>query len=79
MKNDCLLCEKLGVLGPCDSCHYTGKPRPEMEKRNQQRDFGNYTANDSTFPTEVYFANGRKVGIAFDGDKPYLTVSMIDG
>ncbi len=35
---------------------------------------GNYTANDSTFPTEVTFANGRKVGIAFDGDKPYLTV-----
>lgn len=35
---------------------------------------GNYTANDSTFPTEVTFQNGRKVGIAFDGDKPYLTV-----
>ena len=35
----------------------------------------NYTADDDTFPTEVYFANGRKVGIAFDGGKPYLTVS----
>lgn len=35
---------------------------------------GNYTANDSTFPTEITFQNGRKVGIAFDGDKPYLTV-----
>src|SRR5574343_1515901 len=34
----------------------------------------NYTANDDTFPTEIQFANGRKVGIAFDGDKPYLTV-----
>ena len=34
----------------------------------------NYTANDDTFPTEIYFANGRTVGIAFDGDKPYLTI-----
>ena len=38
-------------------------------------DGSNYTANDNTFPTEMYFANGRKVCIAFDGDKPYLTVS----
>jgi hypothetical protein len=34
----------------------------------------NYTANDDTFPTEVAFANGRKVSIAFDGDKPYLAI-----
>lgn len=39
---------------------------------------GNYTANDSTFPTEVTFQNGRKVGIAFDGDKPYLTVGIVE-
>jgi hypothetical protein len=37
----------------------------------------NYTANDDTFPTEVAFSNGRKVGIAFDGDKPYLTISSL--
>lgn len=35
---------------------------------------GNYRADDDTFPTRVWFANGRTVGIAFDGDKPYLTV-----
>lgn len=35
----------------------------------------NYTANDDTFPTELVFSNGRRVGIAFDGDKPYLTCS----
>lgn len=34
----------------------------------------NYTANDDTFPSEVTFANGRKVGIAFGGGKPHLTV-----
>lgn len=39
---------------------------------------GNYTANDSTFPTEITFQNGRKVGIAFDGDKPYLTVGIVE-
>jgi len=39
---------------------------------------GNYTADDDTFPTEVTFANGRRVGIAFDGDKPFLTVSEAD-
>jgi hypothetical protein len=38
---------------------------------------GNYTANDDTFPTEIYFANGRKVGIAFDGAKPYLTIGHV--
>lgn len=38
---------------------------------------GNYTANDDTYPTEIYFANGRRVGIAFDGDKPYLTIGRV--
>ena len=37
---------------------------------------GNYISNDGTFPTDLVFANGRKVGIAFDGDKPYLTVGF---
>ncbi len=39
----------------------------------------NYTANDDTFPSQVLFKNGRKVDIAFDGDKPYLTVTEIPG
>ena len=38
----------------------------------------NYTANDDTFPTEISFTNGRVVGIAFDGAKPYLTVGMAE-
>jgi hypothetical protein len=38
----------------------------------------NYIADDDTFPTEIVFTNGRKVGIAFDGAKPYLTVDMME-
>lgn len=38
---------------------------------------GNYTANDDVWPSEIYFANGRKIGIAFNGDKPYLTIGHI--
>lgn len=47
----------------------------ELLNRGKARG-ANYTANDDTFPTEILFANGRRVGIAFDGDKPYLTLSV---
>lgn len=39
---------------------------------------GNYRADDDTFPGRVWFENGRTVGIAFDGDKPYLTIGKYD-
>lgn len=38
---------------------------------------GNYTANNDIWPTEFYFQNGSKIGIAFNGDKPYLTIGRV--
>lgn len=37
----------------------------------------NYTADDSTFPSRVTFANGREVSISdnFGSEDPYLSIS----
>ena len=53
---------------------WNGKAEEIKGESSNLRAGSNYTANDDTFPSEIQFTNGRKVGIAFNGDRPYLTI-----